>query len=254
MGQLFANLNEIDEAIKQYESRNFCQLWKRDARTLEAARRRVRKRVETVNTRLKYYSLKLSCKFGGKAPKQREKISRASSSFRQYCPFEIYLSLSQCGQKLEVVKVHDEHNHQISRELYNHFPRQRRLDGQNKEEVKEAIRLKANKKLIQQKIEQATGRPITMKDIQNLQTQTRKEHNSNELDAVVNFLQKDPNSTIEVTVDKDNEFKCLFYQDEKMKTIFAMFPELLMVDETYKLLDLKMPVYVLLAVDGHGLV
>ena len=91
-----------------------------------------------------------------------------------------------------------------------------------------------------------------MKDIQNLQTQTRKEHNSNELDAVVNFLQKDPNSTI-VTVDKDNEFKCLFYQDEKMKTIFAMFPELLLVDATYKLLNLKMPVYVLLAVDSHGL-
>ena len=163
------------------------------------------------------------------------------------------MSLSQCGQKLEVVKAHDEHNHQISRELYNHFRRQRRLDGQNKEEVKEPIRLKANKKLIQQKIEQATGRPITMKDIQNLPTQTRKEHNSNELDVVVNFLQKDPNSTIEVTVDKNNEFKCLFYQDEKMKTIFAMFPELLMVDATYKLLDLKMPVYVLLALDGHGL-
>jgi hypothetical protein len=77
--------------------------------------------------------------------------------------------------------VHEEHNHQISRELYNHFPRQRCLDTQDKEEVKDAIRLKANTKLIQQKIEKATGRPITLKDIQNLQTQTRKEHNSNEL-------------------------------------------------------------------------
>ena len=92
-----------------------------------------------------------------------------------------------------------------------------------------------------------------MKDIQNLPTQTTKEHNSNELDAVVNFLQKDPNSTIEVMVNKDNDSKCLFYQDEKMKTVLAMFPELLMVDATYKLLDLKQPVYVLLAIDGHSL-
>ena len=92
-----------------------------------------------------------------------------------------------------------------------------------------------------------------MKDIQNLQAQTRKEHNSNEVDAVVTFLKKYSNSTVEVTVDKSNEFKCLFFQHEKMKTVFAMFPELLMVDATYKLLDLKMPVYVLLAVNGHGL-
>jgi zinc finger SWIM domain-containing protein 3 len=91
-----------------------------------------------------------------------------------------------------------------------------------------------------------------MKDIQNLQAQTRKEHDSNELDAVVTFLKKDSNSTVEVTVDKSNKFKCLFFQHEKMKTVFAMFPELLMVDATYKLLDLKMPVYVLLAVNGHG--
>ena len=73
------------------------------------------------------------------------------------------------------------------------------------------------------------------------------------VDAVVTFLQKDRNSTVEVTVDKDNEFKCLFYQDKKMKTVFAMYPELLMVDATYKLLDLNMPVYVLFTVDGHGL-
>ena len=156
------------------------------------------------------------------------------------------------GQALEVSKVHDEHDHQTSRELFNHLPRQRRLVGQDKEEIKEAIRLKANNKLIQQKIELSTGRPITMKDIQNLQAQTRKEHNSNELDAVVIFLKKDSNSIVEVTVDKSNEFECLFFQDEKMKTVFAMFPELLMVDATYKLLDFKMPVYVLLAVDGHG--
>ena len=32
--KLFNSLNEIDEAIEQYETRNFHQLWKRDARTL----------------------------------------------------------------------------------------------------------------------------------------------------------------------------------------------------------------------------
>ena len=38
-----------------------------------------------------------------------------------------------------------------------------------------------------------------------------------------------------------------------MRNIYKMFPELVMVDDTYKLLDLKLPVYFLLAVDGDGL-
>ena len=32
-----------------------------------------------------------------------------------------------------------------------------------------------------------------------------------------------------------------------------MFPEILLVDATYKLLDLRIPVYLLLAVDGNRL-
>jgi hypothetical protein len=79
VGERFASLIELDEAIERHESHFFCQLWKRDARTLDAARKRVPKRVENANQSLKYYSLKLSCKFGGKASKPREKIIRPSS-------------------------------------------------------------------------------------------------------------------------------------------------------------------------------
>jgi hypothetical protein len=79
VGERFASLIELDEPIERYECHFFCQLWKRDARTLDAARKRVPKRVENANQSLKYYSLKLSCKFGGKASKPREKIIRPSS-------------------------------------------------------------------------------------------------------------------------------------------------------------------------------
>ena len=154
---------------------------------------------------------------------------------------------------MEVCNINDQHNRELSRELYNHLPRQRRLLGHDKGEIKEAIRLKANNKLIQKKIEISTGRPVTFKDIQNLKAETRKEHNSNELDDLVTFLKRKGTSTADITVDKDKEFRCLFYQDEKMKTTYGQFPKLLMVDATYKLLDLKMPVFALLVVDGHGL-
>ena len=37
-----------------------------------------------------------------------------------------------------------------------------------------------------------------------------------------------------------------------MKNVYSNFPELVMVDATYKLLDLHMPVYIMLAIDGEG--
>lgn len=38
-----------------------------------------------------------------------------------------------------------------------------------------------------------------------------------------------------------------------MKNMYRKFPELILVDATYKLLDLRMPVYLVLCIDGNGL-
>ena len=47
-------------------------------------------------------------------------------------------------------------------------------------------------------------------------------------------------------------FSGLFFQDGLMKSTFAAFPELLLVDATYKLNDLRMPLYLMMCVDGNG--
>ena len=38
-----------------------------------------------------------------------------------------------------------------------------------------------------------------------------------------------------------------------MNEIFEKFPEILLADATYKFIDLRIPVYLLLVVDGDGL-
>ena len=53
-------------------------------------------------------------------------------------------------------------------------------------------------------------------------------------------------------VNRDKDFVGLFFQDEKMQTVYHLFPELLMIDATYKLTELRMPLFVFLAVDGNG--
>jgi zinc finger SWIM domain-containing protein 3 len=44
----------------------------------------------------------------------------------------------------------------------------------------------------------------------------------------------------------------IFFQDEEMKLMYESFPEILFVDATYKLNDLRMPLYVFLVEDGNG--
>ena len=59
-------------------------------------------------------------------------------------------------------------------------------------------------------------------------------------------------STVEIFTDNQNTFTGLFFQDSIMKTFFVAYPEVLLVDTTYKLNELRMPVYLLLAIDSNG--
>jgi len=42
------------------------------------------------------------------------------------------------------------------------------------------------------------------------------------------------------------------FQDGIMKSVFATFPEVILVDATYKLTELRMLVYLMMVVDGNG--
>ena len=46
--------------------------------------------------------------------------------------------------------------------------------------------------------------------------------------------------------------QAIYFQTEEMKDTFKSYPEILFIDATYKLNDLRMPLYVLLTVDGNG--
>ena len=59
-------------------------------------------------------------------------------------------------------------------------------------------------------------------------------------------------SIVEVFTDGGTEFSGLFFHDSDMVSAFASFPEVLALDATYKLNNLRMPLHVFLAVDGDG--
>jgi zinc finger SWIM domain-containing protein 3 len=59
-------------------------------------------------------------------------------------------------------------------------------------------------------------------------------------------------STVEVFVDSSETLTGIFFQDAEMQSNFRSFPEVVMVDATYKLTNLRMPVYLMLCIDGNG--
>ena len=71
VGESFTTYKQLEEKVKIYERSNFVQLGHRDSRTLEAARKRVPIRADGANNELKYYSIHLTCVFGGKKYKNK---------------------------------------------------------------------------------------------------------------------------------------------------------------------------------------
>ena len=59
-------------------------------------------------------------------------------------------------------------------------------------------------------------------------------------------------SVVEVFDDDDGDFMGLLFQDHIMRTVYGSYPEVLLFDATYKLTDLRMPLYLLMAIDGNG--
>ena len=59
-------------------------------------------------------------------------------------------------------------------------------------------------------------------------------------------------STVNLFIDEQRIFTGLFFQDAGMKYNFECYPEVLMVDATYKLNEFRMPLYLMMVIDGNG--
>ena len=52
--------------------------------------------------------------------------------------------------------------------------------------------------------------------------------------------------------DTEGVFSGLMFQDNLIKFVFSSYSEVLLIDATYKLTDLRMPVYLMMCIDGNG--
>ena len=65
-------------------------------------------------------------------------------------------------------------------------------------------------------------------------------------------MRKEPGSIPEIVTSDQNELSALYYQNSTIRKMQSRSPELLLLDATYKLNDLRMLLYVLMVEDGNG--
>jgi hypothetical protein len=144
VGECFSSYEELQQKADFYQKEKFVQLTHRNSKTLEAARKRVPKRVEIAKQALRHYSVHLACVFGdkkyksrgsGHRPIQRFVYEALVSGYRRItlspmmlypncstvkigCSAGIKLQMSDDCQSLTVTEVLEEHNHVLDKVRY----------------------------------------------------------------------------------------------------------------------------------------
>jgi hypothetical protein len=77
IGDTFDSVEEFEAALEAYKKESYVEFWRRDSRTIEAARKRGINR--PLKADLKYYELNYCCIHGGQAFKPRGKGTRSTS-------------------------------------------------------------------------------------------------------------------------------------------------------------------------------
>ncbi|XP_012287518.1 uncharacterized protein LOC105703558 isoform X2 [Orussus abietinus] len=89
-------------------------------------------------------------------------------SIRTNCPAHIMLRASKDGTKLEVTSVNNEHNHEISEELFKNLPQERKLCGEIKQEVQDLMQLHIDRKRLKEYVRLRTNKVLRSKDLFNI--------------------------------------------------------------------------------------
>ena len=92
-----------------------------------------------------------------------------------------------------------------------------------------------------------------MKDLTNIEQHIKNLGPQNDLPSMIEKLRTKYKCDVKLLSDPKSNFCGIFFQDNEMKSIFSAYPEMLCLDATYKLTDLRFPLYIFLVEDGLGL-
>ena len=146
------------------------------------------------------------------------------------------------SKKYVIRNVNTEHKgHEVSKEQYQYYPAMMKID--NEEELYNMLKTGSGLVLVKKFYEEKTGKKINSKQIYNIPT---KYSNNGQFNKVVNEM-IEIKKVIEarekfdgkrnfhlVTADDDETIYVIFYQNDKMKEVYAKYGDVLFIDGTYR--------------------
>lgn len=199
----------------------------------------------------------MRCKYDGE-PKQHRSVKglRQTSSYKNKCESRINVKYDRKAGKLIITELKSEHNHPLSEKLFQNLPKQRELKGENKKYVEDMMKVKSNPRLVQGQLKQKLNKTVLVKDIYNINARLKSSGNDGITRTVLEEIYEDLNKyegvVAEIMVSEENVLEGIFIQDQRMQQYFDLYPEVIIVDATYKLNDRRMPLFVMLVIDGNG--
>ena len=202
---------------------------------------------EAIFEEKKYRLIKFACTQGGRKYVGKADRVRNTKTKKLECPVLITVLLNKSLQ-LEVKDVNLEHSHSVSRASFMLQPENRRLTNAEKDVVKQFHRVGADKKRIRQHLLDQCGKTLTRHDLNNALREPR--NSDSDLEAAISLLHE--RGFASTVVEDDGTVCGIFFQDQEMRSAYRKFPELLLMDSTYKLVDIRTPVFTILTVDSFG--
>lgn len=238
----FSSYEEFQATLKHHEQSTLANFYVSHSKRMKKA---------TFRDKFLYRYIQLQCKLGGRFKRRGKEIRNGNTYRHNSCLAKITVTFNAALKKLIVSKI-TEHNHSLDATVFSSFPNQRRLEVNEQKEVGCTLDLKPSMRLVQMDLIERRGVPVLLKDLHNLKQKKNNYASECLLEEIVNELNTFENSVVRVYTNNEGVMEGLFFQDSRMKRYFALYPEVLIVDATYKLNDRQMPVMLSLIIDGNG--
>lgn len=209
------------------------------------------------NPGIRYKSATLHCKRHGNHQKTTEQ--RKTQTFTCNCPY--FINIRQKKRNgvlvLEITDMDDSHNHDLSESLFKHMPKQRKaVINDQFEYIENVLKTKPNYRALHKQINNnnSSNGVVVLKDLYNAKAkvEAKEDRHENDLVQLVEEMMRIDDAVVKVITNAQNELDSIFFQDARMKKYFDMYPDVVMFDGTYKLNNRRMPLVILLVIDGNG--
>ncbi|KAK3929704.1 Protein FAR1-RELATED SEQUENCE 5 [Frankliniella fusca] len=246
--QEFKSYSEFEKVLQEYQDSNYVLFVKGNGGTVKNANKDLpvddpRRYPEC----LVYTNIVFTCKFGGKKRTGTGDGRRPMQcTYKVGCKAKLQLIASRSGT-LKVKVFHDEHeNHEISKAIYDSLPENRKLDKEGQEKAK-LLFSGGCKPSVVRSLLRGTEKAKWKAD-----DHGRTPEDERLIDVLSELTAEDPGAVISVTKSESGELQFIFLQTSEMRENVAKYGKVILIDHTYKINKNRMPVCVLMVMDGGG--